>query len=238
MTGCVKKTARIIALALFLCLMASAAVHAKAPEKVSGKTGFRMFDGKKYFYNASGKLVKNQIVRSKEHYHYVDAKGELNKDAVIQMAVDFVVKNARKKGTAKQKLEDCYWKLTGYQYTRYYKGTSPKASEKNNRLLAAAMFRNKNGYCYKYAAAMTYCATVLGFKTRMVSGAFYKRRYDHGWCEVQIGKSWRVLDCSRQRHHGQSLFLTKKPPYNLIRFENYYLKTQGGKAFWKHGSKG
>lgn len=224
-------------LVLFLGLLSSFAAQAQAPEKVNGGAGFRTFDGKKYYYNASGKLVRKQIVRSKGHYRYVDGNGQLNKDAVIQMAVDFVVKNARKNGSRKEKLHDCYRKLVSYQYVRYFKGKSLKASEKNNRLLAAAMFRNKNGYCYKYAAAMTYCATVLGFKTRLVSGAYYRKIYDHGWCEVMIGKEWRVLDCSRQRHHAQDLFLVKKPPYNLIRFDNFYLKTENGRAFWKQGGK-
>ncbi len=221
----------------FLIFLTGMPASAAAPEKVSGGTGFRTFDGKKYYYDASGKLQKNKIVRSKGRYQYVDANGELNKDTVIRLAVSFVVKNARKNGTRVQKLKDCYRKLVSYRYTRYYKGRSLKASEKNNRLLAAAMFRNKNGYCYKYAAAMTYCATVLGFKTRLVSGAYYRRIYDHGWCEVMIGNQWRILDCSRQRHHSQDLFLVKKPPYTLIRFENYYLKPRNGKAVWEKGGK-
>ena len=220
-------------LVLFLGLLTSFQAQAQAPASVEGGAGFRTFDGKKYYYNASGKLVRNQIIKANGKYHYVDANGEKNNDPVIKLAVKFVTKNARKNGTRKQKLRDCYKKLVSYRYVRYFKGKSKKASEKNNRALATAMFRNKQGYCYKYAAAMSYCATVLGYKTRFVSGAFLRKIYDHGWCEVKIGNEWRILDCSRQRHHTQDLFLAKKVPYKLIRFENYELIPSGGKAVWK-----
>ncbi len=229
--------AGLILLVVIAGILSAHPAQAEVPQKVNGGAGFRTFDGKKYYYDSSGKLVKNQIVHSNGHYRYVEADGQLNKDAVIQMAVNFVVKNARKHGTRKDKLRDCYRKLISYRYSRYYKGRSMKVSEKNNRLLAASMFKHKNGYCYKYATAMTYCATVLGFKTRMVSGALCQSNYVHGWCEVQIGDEWRVLDCSRQRHHSRNLFLIEKPPYRLIRFSNFYLKTENGKAFWKQGGK-
>ncbi len=156
------------------------------------------YKGKKNsYYSKNGKLLTNQIVGNKKAgYRYVDSTGIVIKDAVVQDAVNFVVKHSDASASNDKRLRSCYqylWKH--YKYQRFYGGLSPKA--KDMRSYAKYMFKYKKGNCHRYAACFAYIARVLGYDSKVVVGSISSNRggmTPHGWSLVKKGKSWLVCD--------------------------------------------
>lgn len=149
------------------------------------------------YWSHKGTLLTNQIVGNKKAgYKYADATGIIVKDAVVQDAVDFVMKHSKVSDSREKRLQSCYqylWK--NYSYKRFYDNLYPKA--KNMRSFAKYMFENKKGNCHRYAASFAYIAKVLGYDSKVAVGSISGRfggRTPHGWTLVKNGKKWLVCD--------------------------------------------
>lgn len=207
---------------------------------VKGKkiTGWKKISGYYYYFNAKGKLQTNKIVGSAEDgYYYVDKKGIRVKDARIKAAVKYVIAHSDSSQTNRQRLKACYVAMYNNPYKRFY-GDTPSAATIPS--YAAYMFKHNTGNCYRYASAMAYIACVLGYESRVVTGGVNssggKYLSAHGWCEVKIGSTWRILDCSIQlKHKKVNLFLVtrKTYPYPLRWDKSYRMTVKNGIVTWK-----
>ncbi|MCD7762525.1 MAG: hypothetical protein LUI14_04895 [Lachnospiraceae bacterium] len=207
---------------------------------VKGKktTGWKKISGKYYYFSSSGKLQTNKIVGSKKKgYYYVDKTGVRVTTSQIKYAVAFVVANSKSSQTRQQRLKSCFKALCKYPYTRLYDG-APTA--KTAASYASYMFKNKTGNCYRYAAAMVYIARVLGYDSRLavggVTSSSTRSLSAHGWCEVKIGSTWKMIDCSMQRAYtNKNLFLVKRSsyPFRLRCDKTYTMSVSNGKVKWK-----
>lgn len=207
---------------------------------VNGKktTGWKKISGKYYYFSSAGRLQTNKIVGSKKKgYYYVDKTGVRVTTSQIKYAVAFVVKNSKSTQTRQQRLKSCFKALCKYPYSRMYDG-APTA--KTAASYATYMFKNKTGNCYRYAAAMVYIARVLGYDSRLavggVTSSSTRSLSAHGWCEVKIGSTWKMIDCSMQRAYtSKNLFLVKRSSYPFrLRCDKVYTMTvSNGKVKWK-----
>ncbi|MCD7745324.1 MAG: hypothetical protein LUI13_08615 [Lachnospiraceae bacterium] len=201
-------------------------------------TGWKKISGKYYYFNAKGKLQTNKIVGSKKAgYYYVDKTGVRVTDSRIKAAVSFVVKHSKSSQSNRQRLKACYKAMCKNPYTRFY-GETPTASKMAS--YASYMFKNNTGNCYRYASAMAYIARVLGYDSRVSVGGVNSyggtTLSPHGWCEVKVGSTWRIIDCSIQnRHPDVSLFLVtrKSFPYLLRCNSTFRMTVKNGKVSWK-----
>ena len=106
---------------------------------------------------------------------------------------------------------------------------------------ARNMLTTGRGDCYYYGTTMAYIARVLGYDSRVAGGGVTARgpwypKTEHGWCEVRIGSTWRMIDCSMQRAHtAHNLFLVKRSDYPFwLRCDKVYtLRIKDGKTNWK-----
>ena len=190
-----------------------------------------------YFYGKNG-LAKNKIVGSKKNgYYYVDKKGVRVTNKEIKLTVDFVMKNSDAKSTRRQRLKQCFNALCQYPY--FARDYVVKASSLPS--FARNMLTTGRGDCYYYGTTMAYIARVLGYDSRVAGGGVTARgpwypKTEHGWCEVRIGSTWRMIDCSMQRAHtAHNLFLVKRSDYPFwLRCDKVYtLRIKDGKTNWK-----
>ncbi|MCD8014142.1 MAG: hypothetical protein LUG99_13385 [Lachnospiraceae bacterium] len=201
-------------------------------------TGWKKISGKYYYFNAKGKLQTNKIVGSKKKgYYYVDKTGVRVTDARIKAAVNFVVTHSKSSQSNRARLKACYVAMYNNPYKRFY-GDTPSASTMPS--YAAYMFKYNTGNCYRYASAMAYIARVLGYDSRVTTGGVNSSGGTylaaHGWCEIKVGSTWRILDCSIQlKHKNVSLFLVtrKTYPYPLRWDKSYRMTVKNGKVTWK-----
>ncbi|MCC8047288.1 MAG: hypothetical protein LIP12_17670 [Clostridiales bacterium] len=203
-------------------------------------TGWKKISGKYYYFSSSGKLQTNKIVGTeKAGYYYVDSTGVRVTASQIKSAVAFVMENSDSSQRRKQRLKSCFQALCKYYYS--HRGSisgAPTASTVAS--FATDMFKNKSGNCYRYAAAMAYIARVLGYDSRLAVGGVTAYSTSslstHGWCEVKIGSTWKMIDCSMQRAHKDvSLFLVTRSdyPYRLRCDTVYTMTVKKGKVGWK-----
>ena len=200
--------------------------------------GWKKISRQYYYFDAKNGLVKNKIVGSKKNgYYYVDKNGVRVLSKEVKLAVNFAMKNSDSKASCRRRLKQCFKALCKYPYFgRYYKVSASKLPS-----FAKNMFLSKRGDCYYYAATMAYIARVLGYESRVVGGGVTARGAgyplsEHGWCEVRIGSSWRMIDCSMQRAHtNKNLFLVKRSryPFRLRCDRVYTMKIKDGKLTWK-----
>lgn len=200
--------------------------------------GWRKISGKYYYFNSSYQLQKNKIVGSKSAgYYYVDKTGVRITTPEIKSAVAFVVANSSIKTSRQQRLKSCFQALCTYPYQRFY-GDKPAASLMPG--YAKYMFTNRKGNCYRYGASLAYIARVLGYDSRVAVGAVTAHAVGplsaHGWCEVLIGSTWKMCDCSMQNaHKDKNLFLVtrKQYPFRLSCSQIFTMNASNGKITWK-----
>lgn len=191
-----------------------------------------------YYFDKKNGLAKNKIVGSKKSgYYYVDKTGIRVTDKEIKLAVSFVMKNSDSKSTRNQRLRQCFNALCKYPYfARDYKVKASKLPS-----FAETMLTTGRGDCYYYGATMAYIARVLGYDSRVAGGGVTARgpwypKSMHGWCEVKVGSTWRMIDCSMQRAYtNHNLFLVKSSAYPFwLRCDKAYtMKIKDGKVEWK-----
>ena len=196
-------------------------------------SGWQKISKKWYYFDPSTHVMqKNKIVGSgKSGYYYVDETGVRITDPVVKLAVKCVRKNAKKAKTPAKKLKACYSYFVNKCKYRHY-ANSESISDMPS--FAKSMFKKRYGDCYRGAAAITYCAKVLGFETRMGMGGVYYYEAAHGWNEVKTKKGWAITDISRGRASGKTLCMKiyAKYPYHL-RIDKYYrLSIKNGKVKW------
>lgn len=207
---------------------------------VNGKRakGWRKIGGKYYYFAGNYRLAVNKIVGSKSRgYYYVDENGMRVTTKEIRQAVSFVMKYSSPKLSRQKRLKKCFQALLKYPYHRM---TDGEPSARKIASCARYMFSAKRGNCYRYASAMAYIGRVLGYDTRVAVGAVTARGpkaplSPHGWCEVKIGNTWKMIDCSMQRANmKRSLYLVtrKKYPYRLKCNKEYTMSVQNGKVKW------
>lgn len=207
---------------------------------VNGKRvkGWRKINCKYYYFENNYKLAVNKIAGSKSRgYYYVDKDGVRVTTKEIRQAVSFVTKYSSPKLSNQKRLKKCFQALLKYPYHRM---TDGEPSARKIASCANYMFSAKRGNCYRYASAMAYIGRVLGYDTRVAVGAVTARGpkaplSPHGWCEVKIGNTWKMIDCSMQRvNMKKSLYLVtrKKYPYRLKCSKEYTMSVRYGKVKW------
>lgn len=210
---------------------------------VNGKkcNGWRKVGKRYYYFEGKNGLAKNKIVGSKKMgYYYVDKNGIRVTNKEVNLAVDFVMKNSDPKARRRQRLRQCFDALCEYPYfARAYEVKASKLPSFEKEMLTTG-----RGDCYYYGTTMAYIARVLGYDSRVAGGGVTARgpwypMSEHGWCEVRIGSSWRMIDCSMQRAHtNHNLFLVKRSnyPFWLRCDKTYALKIKDGKPKWNECS--
>ena len=215
------------------------------------KQGYVKIDGKTYYYNSNGQIMKNCIVGSeKEGYCYATASGEIDytvRKAVSQNGTDWNVLNGKaykvktekdrtlfrafkevdkalkgKTGLSKaEKLRLCF----NYNKNAYV--------EKNPRiphyrgmdwpeLYANDMFVRGTGNCFSYGASFAYMAKAIGYEN-----VYACHSGGHGWAEVD----GLVYDPEWSRHHSRDYYAIS---YNDRSCDVDYKGAMAVKLPWKH----
>ncbi len=200
-------------------------------------TGWVYIDGYYYYYNSDGVLQTNKIVGSSSTgYYYVGEDGVRCTSEEITYAVKFVMDHTTSGQSNSEKLKTCYnylWK--NYPYTRTYE--TPNASTMSDE--AIAIFKNKTGNCYKYAAAFACIAKVLGYTSRVCVGQISSRSggmTPHGWCQIYQNGSWLYCDPDMQMNYpSRNVYMVTKAnyPYKHSITTTYQLTISKGKVTWK-----
>ena len=200
-------------------------------------SGYVTRGGKLYYYNASGVILKNQIVGSeKEGYAFADADGVCCKDEQLTLAIDFVRQHATGK-TNYDKLASAFMYLAKY-YPYERDMVHPKKASDIPRQ-ALDMFRNKRGNCYKYGAALACIAKVLGYRSRAVIGNLPQTQgnpMDHGWTEIYMDGRWYIFDANAQMQEPQNtlkFFKMSKHIWYTVVENRFELTVSSGKVVWK-----
>lgn len=200
--------------------------------------GWYKIHKKYYYFSENYKLVVNKIVGSKaDGYYYVDKDGVRVTTKEIRQAVAFVTKYSSFKLSRQKRLKQCFQAIRKYPY-HHMSAVAPSAGRIPS--YANYMFTAKRGNCYRYGSAMSYIGRVLGYDTRLAVGAVtsrgpYASLSPHGWCEVKIGNTWEMIDCSMQRFNlKKNLFLVtrKKYPYRLRCDKVHTMTIRKGKVKW------
>lgn len=187
----------------------------------------------KYYYN--GSLAVNKILGSSQSgYYYVDNTGVRCYDEEIQLAVDFLMKYSTG-STPEERLRTGFMYMArNYPYNRTYDHPK-KASDLGP--LAADIFRNKKGNCFRQAAATACMARVCGFRARVVTGQTLSVSgyfVPHGWTEIYYNGKWRVCDMNAQMKYSYLQYYMLDHHYWTIKPEyRYEVTVYNGKAVWQ-----
>ena len=214
-------------------------VNGKQQYYKNGKrqSGWIKVKGKYYYCTKAKGLLRNTIAGSKKHgYYYVDEDGVRVNNSVMSLAVSFAVKHSKASHTPKERLRECFDALCLYPYVRsYYDDPAPGLISS----YARDMLKNQGGNCYRYASSFAYIAKSLGFDVRVGVGGTTAYRYNdlspHGWCEIKIGKTWYIVDCSMARHNpDENLFLVarKNYPFKLRCDKIFSMEITNHKITW------
>ena len=182
------------------------------------------------------KRVTNCIMGSKSSgYYYVDGGGNRVNDPQIVTALAFLNSVSKSSQSPRTRLRKCFEKLCTYTYSWHPDYPSAAVMPK----YAADTFRTKIANCWRFGAALAYIARVLGYESRVCIGgvtAYQNHALDnHGWCEVYIDGTWKMIDVSMQMAHPEvSLFLVprSKYPFRLRCDSVYTLTVNNGKVNW------
>ena len=198
--------------------------------------GWRKIKGQYYYITKNRGVWKNRIAGDRPgRYYYVDENGARVTDPQIMQAVALIKSCSRGTQTPEQRLYMCFKRLCTYQYSWF--PDYPSASVMP--AYADHTFRVKIANCWRYGAAMAYCARCLGFDSRVTIGGVtayaYRNLSPHGWCEVNMNGAWYMIDVSMQRHHPDAnLYLVSRASYpSRLRCDSdYYLTVSDGMAVW------
>ncbi len=215
------------------------------------KQGYVTIDGKTYYYNSDGIVMKNCIVGSdKEGYCYANANGVIDytvRKAVSQNGVDWNVLDGKayKVKTEKDRTLFRAFKevdkalkgktgLTKSEKLRICFNYSKNAYvEKNPRIphyrgmdwpeiYANDMFVRGTGNCFSYGASFAYMAKAIGYEE-----VYACHSGGHGWAEVD----GLVYDPEWSRHHARDYFAIS---YNDRTCDVDYKGAMAVKLPWKH----
>ncbi len=193
------------------------------------ENGWWYINGGKVNFNYTG------VAKNKNGWWYVTDSQVLFDDA-LTYAAQFVGKYTKTSQSVSEKLQTCFnalWK--NYTYKRYYE--TPSAASMPQ--YAIDMFKNKQGNCYRYAAAFAYIAKALGYETRVGVGqisAAAGGMTPHGWTEVKVGSTWYICDANMQMNHpGINSYMRTESnyPYRHTCSARYTMSVADRKVTWK-----
>ena len=212
------------------------------------RTGYQKINGKRYYYNSKGMVVKNTIVGSKrEGWYYADKNGKIDflysngitqngkdwnvmsgkatkvktkSDKTLFRALKVVAKVTDKSMSKSQKLKACF------NYTKNaYKELNPRIPHYHGSdwpiIYANDMFVDGAGNCFSYGAAFAYMAKAIGYKN-----VYCCNSGGHGWAEVD----GLVYDPEWSRHHAKDYYALN---YNTTKDPNYKAAIASGYS-WMH----
>ena len=197
------------------------------------QSGFRTVNGKKYYYDTNGTMVKNNVVGSdQEGWYYVDSSGVCCESEEIRLAAEFMGKYC-KGDTMKDKMKYGFMYLANnYPYQRYYGIPSTKEEVPG---LAIDCFKNKNANCYRYAAAFCCLARMAGYRARVGIGT--TGGLPHGWTEVLVDGQWLIcdVDANIPQYHvpAYNAYMMRSHYWGLSKKFSAELVIEDGKATWK-----
>lgn len=179
-----------------------------------------------YYFSSTGILNVNTIVGK----YYVNKSGKRITTKTSMEAVKLVnkISKNKKNNTKAKKLKACYnYIYKTYKYKRSY--AKPTSKGKNwTSYYAYQMYKKKKGNCYNYASSFAYCAKVLGYDARVVTGkivALGGGMTPHGWVEIKHSNGKLYLyDPNMQKNYKNinSYQRTyKKPPFGIKKQKVY-----------------
>ncbi len=175
------------------------------------------------------------IAQNKNGWWYINGGKVIFEDA-LTYAARFVASCTSTSQSSSQKLQTCFnylWK--NYPYKRYY--DSPTAATVSK--FAVDMFVNRQGNCFRYAAAFACIAKVLGYESRIAVGQIPSTSGGmtaHGWTEVYVDGTWYICDANMQRNYPSinSYMRTESDyAYKHTCSARYTITISNGKAVWK-----
>lgn len=165
------------------------------------KTGIVKIKGKQYYYNKSGKLIKNKYgYKIGKNYYQINSKGVIKKISKAQgLAGSWLDKNCKSGLSKIQKLKKAFrWSARLTPITISTKVPSGRTAAE---YFGSYGFTYKRGDCNVQAATFYWMAKALGYNVKMIRGYVphsynastgkYGNFSSHAWCEVKIkGKKY------------------------------------------------
>lgn len=196
-------------------------------------TGLNRVDGKLRYYNGSGRMYRDTIVGTASvGYYYTDPDGVCCESEEMRLAAEFMVKYC-KGSTLEDKAEYAFLYLANnYPYVRVY--DDQPSDEDDISAFAIELFTEKQGTCYRYAAAYACICKIAGYRSRFsygISGSLL-----HGWTEVYVDGEWLICDVDAQLpSYGYDDYAPYMMEYHMWTLEKYWsseLTIKDGKAIW------
>ena len=207
--------------------------HNGALDKGLFRTGYQKINGKRYYYNSKGMVVKNTIVGSKrEGWYYADKNGVCCESEEMRLAAEYMMTYC-KGDTLDQKMKSGFlYMAKNFPYHRTY--DHPKKAS-DLPALAIDLFKNKKGNCFRYAAAFACTARIAGYRSRVVIGDVLGS--PHGWVEVLVNGEWLICDPDAQlpgyKVPDYKPYMMKKHYWTLNPHVKCEVTIENGKAVWK-----
>lgn len=197
------------------------------------RSGYQKINGKRYYYNSKGMVVKNTIVGSKrEGWYYADKNGVCCESEEMRLAAEYMMTYC-KGDTLDQKMKSGFlYMAKNFPYHRTY--DHPKKAS-DLPALAIDLFKNKKGNCFRYAAAFACTARIAGYRSRVVIGDVLGS--PHGWVEVLVNGEWLICDPDAQlpgyKVPDYKPYMMKKHYWTLNPHVKCEVTIENGKAVWK-----
>ena len=197
------------------------------------RSGYQKINGKRYYYNSKGEVVKNTIVGSKsEGWYYADKNGVCCESEEMRLAAEYMMTYC-KCDTLDEKMKSGFlYMAKNFPYNRTY--DHPKKAS-DLPALAIDLFKNKKGNCFRYAAAFACTARIAGYRSRVVIGDVLGS--PHGWTEVLVNGEWLICDPDAQlpgyKAPDYKPYMMKKHYWTLNPHVKCEVTIENGKAVWK-----
>lgn len=197
------------------------------------RSGYQKINGKRYYYNSKGEVVKNTIVGSKrEGWYYADKNGVCCESEEMRLAAEYMMTYC-KGDTLDEKMKSGFlYMAKNFPYNRTY--DHPKKAS-DLPALAIDLFKNKKGNCFRYAAAFACTARIAGYRSRVVIGDVLGS--PHGWTEVLVNGEWLICDPDAQlpgyKVPDYKPYMMKKHYWTLNPHVKCEVTIENGKAVWK-----
>ena len=197
------------------------------------RSGYQKINGKRYYYNSKGEVVKNTIVGSKrEGWYYADKNGVCCESEEMRLAAEYMMTYC-KGNTLNERMKTGFlYMAKNFPYHRTY--DHPKKAA-DLPALAIDLFKNKKGNCFRYAAAFACTARIAGYRSRVVIGDTLGS--PHGWVEVLVNGKWLICDPDAQlpgyKVPDYTPYMMKKHYWTLNPHVKCEVTIENGKAVWK-----
>mgnify|MGYP004633525385 FL=1 len=197
------------------------------------RSGYQKINGKRYYYNSKGMVVKNTIVGSKrEGWYYADKNGVCCESEEMRLAAEYMMTYCKGNTLDERMKTGFLYMAKNFPYHRTY--DHPKKAA-DLPALAIDLFKNKKGNCFRYAAAFACTARIAGYRSRVVIGDTLGS--PHGWVEVLVNGKWLICDPDAQlpgyKVPDYTPYMMKKHYWTLNPHVKCEVTIENGKAVWK-----